>query len=271
MPRYRVRKPNRPKKRWLYIILKSRLFWLSALGIIVLSIAGYFAFYSGLLKVKNIQVYGTDKTNSEDVKLIVQKEVSKNIFSVIPNNILSIASADIKKAITEAFPIISKVSVSKKYFNSIDIELEERKPALSWCNNDSCFNLDNRGFAYENGTSSEIVIKSDKDIQIGQTSVSLDFIENIGEVKRVLKGLNADIEEILAVSDDRINIKIMEGWMVYLKPDNTLASQLENLKLVLEQKIPPENRRNLEYIDIRFGNKIYYKYKNRSIDIIDKN
>ena len=64
------------------------------------------------------------------------------------------------------------------------------------------------------------------------------------------------IKEALLISENRLNIKTLEGWEIYFNPKKDLNWQIEEIKILLEQKISPENRENLEYVDLRFE-KIY--------------
>jgi len=54
------------------------------------------------------------------------------------------------------------------------------------------------------------------------------------------------------------------GWEIYFnlqKDQKDIDWQLVKLRAVLEEKIPSENRKDLEYIELRFGNFAPYKYK----------
>jgi len=55
-----------------------------------------------------------------------------------------------------------------------------------------------------------------------------------------------------------LDVKTAEGWEIYFNLEENLSWQLTQLYLLLERKISPEERRTLQYIDLRF-NKIYYK------------
>ncbi len=64
------------------------------------------------------------------------------------------------------------------------------------------------------------------------------------------------IIETDVLKDLRVNTN--EGWHVLFDRSRDLKNQLEALKLVLEEKIK-EERKNLEYIDLRIENRVYYK------------
>jgi len=63
------------------------------------------------------------------------------------------------------------------------------------------------------------------------------------------------------VSQDRINVQTEQGWKIYFNPQEDISWQITKLSSVLEKEIPPEDRENLEYIELRFGNLAPFKYK----------
>jgi hypothetical protein len=69
------------------------------------------------------------------------------------------------------------------------------------------------------------------------------------------------IVEISIISNERLNIKTFEGWLIYFNPKEDLDWQTQKLDLVLEKQIPLEKREELEYIELRFGNQAFIKYQ----------
>jgi len=51
-------------------------------------------------------------------------------------------------------------------------------------------------------------------------------------------------------------IKTREGWYLLVKLDSTVEAQFEELEYILKQKV---NRQNLNYIDLRFPDKVYWQ------------
>jgi hypothetical protein len=58
-----------------------------------------------------------------------------------------------------------------------------------------------------------------------------------------------------------LRVKTIEGWMIFFDMNITLQKELNMLKVVLDEKVGGENRSNLEYVDLRTDNKVYYKLK----------
>lgn len=55
----------------------------------------------------------------------------------------------------------------------------------------------------------------------------------------------------------RLHLITEEGWEAFFESSRDLDEQLTNLKLVIKQKI--KNLSRVQYIDLRFGERIYYK------------
>ncbi len=55
----------------------------------------------------------------------------------------------------------------------------------------------------------------------------------------------------------RVQAVAEEGWEIYFEAEKDLDAQLNNLSLVLKQKI--KDTKKLQYIDLRFDERIYYK------------
>jgi cell division septal protein FtsQ len=70
--------------------------------------------------------------------------------------------------------------------------------------------------------------------------------------------INASAECNLVQAVQDIAVLTTEGWRAYLTVNDDIATQLERLKVYLQKKSPTaESRENIEYIDLRFGEKIY--------------
>jgi len=97
---------------------------------------------------------------------------------------------------------------------------------------------------------------------LGDRIIAKEQISKILEIGTKLKdNFKIPIEEILVVSDERLNVKTSEGWQIYFDPQKDLNWQLTKLSAVLKEEIPPEKRADLEYIELRFGNFAPYKLK----------
>ncbi len=62
------------------------------------------------------------------------------------------------------------------------------------------------------------------------------------------------------MTSQTLRVVTSEGWAIYLDVTGDLAAQLENAQTILKTKVGPD-RKNLDYIDVRFGDKIFFKLK----------
>ena len=57
-----------------------------------------------------------------------------------------------------------------------------------------------------------------------------------------------------------IRVETANGFKLWFDRTKNLSESFKVLKTVLEQEIK-DRRQELSYIDLRFGNKVFYKYK----------
>ena len=102
--------------------------------------------------------------------------------------------------------------------------------------------------------------QSNDSVGIGQPVIAgdqLNFIVILND--RLVQSADFDISHYnLANAKARdITLVVKEGWEAYFTFDDSAENQVELLLSVLQQKI--KNRRDLEYVDLRFGEKVFYK------------
>jgi len=58
---------------------------------------------------------------------------------------------------------------------------------------------------------------------------------------------------------NEIKVVTEKGWQIYFNTNLNVETQLDKLVLIYEKKIKELGIDNLEYIDLRFGNRVFYK------------
>jgi len=262
MTAYRqYRKPHRYKKR-KPIFRKKFL----AFGFLVLTAACavfYGLFLGKIFWAEKIIINGEQKITKEEIEFLVSKKLENTVLFFKTKSILAVDGGQIKEDILNAFPRISEAKVTKDLFDTISVEITERTASALWCENESCFLLDDRGVIFEEAPldSGLMVIEADQspgELILGGTVLPSDKIMQILAIKSKL----AETLQISIVSvklfDERLDVETTEGWMIRFNLKGDLDWQMTELKLTLEKQISPEKRRELEYIDLRFRS-IYYK------------
>jgi hypothetical protein len=106
---------------------------------------------------------------------------------------------------------------------------------------------------------------------LGDAVLGQNYIGYILGIREKLKsGLNLETEDTFEtpnlISND-IRVKTKEGWEIYFNEDISLDKEMEMLKAVLANEINSDQRSNLEYIDLRIDNKVFYKLQNSDSNI----
>lgn len=253
----KYRKPYRIKKR--KSIFSSRFFWLGILILILIGGLFYFAIFSSTFQIREIEISGNQKVSSEILENIVREKISQKVLFFSSQSIFLAHFNKINKTILEKFPQVAKVNLKRKFFDKLIVEIEERKPIAIFSHNENLFSLDREGVIFEQIEEPESKLLKVKDLTLKEDQKLGEKVikeETLGQISEINLELNENLKiqpiEISIVSEERLNVKTSEGWEIYFNLKGDLNWQLTKLSLVLKERIPPEKRRNLEYIDLRF-------------------
>lgn len=151
------------------------------------------------------------------------------------------------------------------------VNAEEKREAIGiWCKENDCFYFDKEGVIFEESPKSSgsllILIEDTRDTaaNLGSAVLSEPQIVLAEDLQRLLKGnFPFAVSSILIRADGEYELLTTEGWRILLHKTDSLEHQFSNLKYLLDEEIK-ERRRELDYVDLRLGNKIYYKYAGMS-------
>ena len=260
----KYRKPYRIKKK--KSLFKNRFFWMATLVLIIFGGIFYLVCFFSIFQIKDIKISGNQKIQTQDIENLIKEKINQKLLFFPQKSIFLIKSNEIVESLLEKFLQADSVNLKRRLPASLIVEIQERLPLGVWCEGENCFYIDKEGIIFEeNPPKTEFIIKSEeKRTQgfLGEKVIEKTLFESIFEIQRKLKeSLKINIEEIIILEKEKINAKTSEGWEIYFDPTNNIDWQLTKLSLVLEKEIPPERRKDLEYIDLRFGNFAPYKYK----------
>ena len=145
------------------------------------------------------------------------------------------------------------------------MSVTERKGLATFCQESTCFSLDKEGIIFEIDDSLQPLIRTlipNEEIKLGDKVIEKEKLTQLLEINSYLeKNLNIPAKEFLISSLEKLQVITQEGWELYLNPQEDIKWQLTKLKVLLDEKIPPEKRNDLEWIELRFGNFANPKYK----------
>ncbi|GEM_PF-5377542 len=228
-----------------------------------------FVFGSPIFVVHAIQVQGTHALAVSDIEGTIRSALSRRSY------IFLIRTQTVDAAITKAFPVES-VTVRRRYPATLIVTVQERIPFAVWQVKDVSWLIDRRGVVLRASTPDEVSNSAylhfedegdRKTPAMGDTLVSAESLATIA-------GIKSDIEHAAGVAitsliiptpeTGSIKLKTTEGWFVYFSfslsnpTGNTrTAQQIEKLIAVLRDSI--KDRSKLEYVDVRFEDRVYFK------------
>jgi len=255
--KYSYKKTHRTKKK--KPIFRNKIFWLGLLFLTILGAAFYFIVFSSIFKIEEIQISGDIKIPVEEIRNIILEQIDKNYFK---KSVFLVSLKEINEALLEKFPQVARITIDRSFPNVLAVVVEERKAIAVFLQGEDYYFIDNEGVVFEKISEippQMLKIKNSawiSDIGLGKRIFSKERMEQILKIDTKLNDLEISTMEVSIISDKRLNVEISEGWKIFFNLREDLEWQLTELDLLIKKRIPPDKRKNLEYIDLRFE-KIY--------------
>lgn len=249
--RFRIKRPFYKKAGfWGFIG-----FLFSIIGIL------YFIFFSPIFLIKNIHLSSPIEREEEFREKIINF-LRENILKRENIWVLNLPRA--KDGIKKVFWEIEDLEIKKKLPNTIFIKIKKREPAFNIFHKENeWFVIDRRGVIFrKEGEKRFLEIKGNfpQDMEIGMVLIKEEHVDKILRVTESLSKMGLSFRSIF-YGEDKIEIEENEGWRVIFSLENDIDTQLRKLEIFLRNLLA-EKRKLLEYVDVRFGNYVFPKYKN---------
>jgi len=255
-----VKKRFRVKKK--KSIFKSKLFWILLLS--VLSACGlvYFLIFSEIFQIKEINISGNLIISNEQLLRVIEPNIRKQIIWET-KSIFLIDLNKIEQEILKQFPEIENIRIKRRLPELLISEVKERQIfAAIRLPSGKVFSVDKYGIAFEERQRQNdllIDFSNEKEFTFGENVIDGEKLKAISEIKELLqKRLDIETEKLLFL-DDRLNITTSRGFKIYFGFITDVKDQIFNLEMLGKEKLKTEDLQSLEYIDLRFGDKVFYK------------
>lgn len=258
---------------------------LATAGIFVLLSSIVAFFYIPKFRIKNISVDGLLVLGKEELQPDISGFLKNKFFGILPyDNIFILPKEKLISFISGEFPPLKKISIDRDFTQGIFVLVEERKPGFLWCREymevrppleveppqfpqaADCAFMDENGFIFQTAPffAGNIFLKffdrREESADVGKNMLSGGEFAKLSSFYKKMSDKNFRIASIDLKDGDIYEIFLGEGWYVILNNKNEPEDSFNNLELVLNETVK-EKRPQLEYIDLRFGNKVYFKYK----------
>lgn len=286
----RTRKHTRVSTRAAWVPrgneLKLRLIrgalWIALVG--TFALVAYGAMWLSWLPALNateITVEGNSVVRTHAVETIVYAATEQPVAYVFsPKSVVWYPREELQAAVLDAFPMVDTVDIATPFFKkSVVVSLHERDTYVVWCKSElACYRVDPQGIVFEALTTGEalmlgadsLVISGGPLVEVDnplRLSVSEEYFGVLIHMVRELEAVGVHITSCtLESSDARCTVGLSQSqWKFVAALDKDINVMLHNLKAFLHKEHILESEENIEYIDMRFDDRVYYKEKGDTV------
>ena len=270
-PIHRLSVRRRRHKKWFVKVF--------LLAIIIVSLV--YASRNDLFLIDEVSVTGAETIGTAVVRDFIEKEISGNFLWLFPKrNFVWYPKDGILDRLVSTFPKIKNISIDLNRFSTLQIHVSEHSSQLVWCDVDQlvttpdgfCYFITTDGFAFEKVDSNvkNVFIIRSKAIServLGTEVIDPKRLASLlifkDHVAQVLSFTEGTVEE-----GDDYSLKTSHGVRILFSGRKDIRESAEDLLTLLASSVfdernirPLEHFEKIDYIDLRFGKKIFYKVK----------
>lgn len=253
---------------------KTKLYVVIAVCILIVCIGiSWWVTNRSPLVLTGVDVVGTERTSREDVRMIADRIRMSNILLWSRNNFLLVPRSDIESTLRSELAWVTRAHVEVKGVSRLYVVIEEHVPAYMYCdqeNTEQCFFVDAEGLIFAQGLKSRqklVTFYGNKEGDSVGTFVTLR--QNFEKIVSFIQGLSDNalsVEKVVLEDQGETHIVLENGTYIIIDIRENTEDMLGNFLLLLtEETVRNETREaflsQTEYIDVRYGNKVFYKAK----------
>jgi len=251
---------------------KKKVLRLKIIGLfvlVILIIVGL-AYLSNSSSVKISAVYINDTTffDKKEIEKIVKEGLQGSYLIVFSkDNVLLFPKNEIEAKVKNFSKAIKKVSISLGGLQTISVQVEEYKPAAVWCNDTNCYYLNEAGLVFDKAPANydkNLVQFHDwiHDDPTGKNYTDPETFQKIITLVNLIAKVPLKVVSINTEDGLTFNLHTDVGTRLFYEINDNPEDVANNLNTVLEKDaINRAQLNNIDYIDLRFGNKVYYKIR----------
>jgi hypothetical protein len=226
------------------------------------------------VQVRHIEVVGANVVDPGDVTEFVNQQLQgKTLFILPKSSIFLISEHGLEKKIAKAFPRIQTVSVQRSNFSTLTISMTEYQGVYLWCTDEAtCDFMDQNGIAF--APAPYFSGNAYPKIFIGAVHGLPYQVLSSGQVAAValimdrLTTIGITPEEFHFTSEHELDVDFNhDGQQAQLFFDPTIDTKQALIALYTGLRTNPlateyrDQSKVLQYIDLRFANRVVYKFQ----------
>lgn len=262
LPESRLKARRRKRRTRVLAVFAALVFVLAAGFVGLVHIPG--------LYIADIQISGAQTLASSTVRDFVDARLKGNYGFVLPKrNILLYPKQEIMRDLMVSHPVLSSADVHLVDLHTIAVNLVERQPKALWCEGSQCYFMDENGVVYgEAPIFSEPIYLSyfgpAGTSTLPRQYLSPERFQSLSALVDAVADKFAD-ERVAGISVDANNDATMSfasGFHLLFSLNDQGGDIFDRLMLAMKSDpLSAHPLADFEYLDLRFGDKLYYKLK----------
>ncbi|MEK7531363.1 MAG: hypothetical protein AAB545_00300 [Patescibacteria group bacterium] len=247
-----------------------------------LSLITFFTFFGGGVYLLNqdrflihtIVVEGVETLPSEEIKTKTNELLTGKELLLIPHkSAFFYPKKNLLASLKEAFPKISSVSVKVEGFNTLYVIISERKPAAVLCGNageKACVFVDADGFAFANAPdfSGSVFLEYNasgtENMILGEQAILQEEFRPLQFFAEELRKSGFPLKRIVFLDESQSEGYFTGGGKILFDRKTGLNDAWTSFETLVSSNALDKVKNasggfTVQYIDLRNGNKIYYK------------
>jgi cell division septal protein FtsQ len=243
-------------------------------ALLIAAVVGPLVFFAWLVVgtetflVQAITVVDARPHVTEGVQHLVEQEL---LAGGRRPTIFFVRTVRLERLIREQFPSVRNVLVQRQLPGVVKIIIQEKTPALLLLTHGAYYFVDEGGVAYERAELSllpGVVLPTVKnkdasgEVTIGKPVLEAVFVTFVKEVQAALPHrVGAEVVEmyIPSLAAREVSFRLSNNWTIRFDSTASAARQLSILEQVLNDTLSDDEKKQLEYIDLRIPNRVYYR------------
>jgi cell division septal protein FtsQ len=257
-------------KRKKQKVIKVKIY--IAIAALVLVLIGIIALLNmSAIQINQVKVTGNVFVDASEIEKKADTLLKKRIAWVIPrSNIFLFSKKELEQELKQN-PAIVSVKIRKDFFKTLSIDIVEQEKQMLYCvsvEKTECYYVNGSGFVYAQVEDmiipeQEIIIYTENQKkQLKDTIIEEKVYKDIVLFVKNLARQEVKIREVYIKSDGVIEFVNGDGTKLITSIFDEFSKDFANLIALFDQQVlTKEQLSQIDYIDLRFGNKVFYKNK----------
>ncbi len=243
------------------------------------------------IRISEIELVGGVLVTKEEISKRTKEVLDGSYLWLFPkNNSLWYSKTILEKSLKESFKRIENIEITLKGSKTLIITISERRPYAVWCNTvpgddnseiegvreekfgeEDCYFIDQNStiFAKAPNFSGDAYFKyygiiSDSSILGSEYMASSTLFVDINQFVLNIKKMSLRPLYIVGKDRNQFTLVLSGGSEIYFdtgEPLSKVSNSLEVLLKTPDLELTKEGNLPVKYIDLRYGNKLFYKLK----------